>query len=152
MSDVIAQLLGESFTPDMPFGENMSGDLIAGYSQGETIEFVPETQLGNGVQGPPQQQDLQIWRDNRPLAVDELGMEGPWVIPWVKTAKPSEGKTFPLNYEFGTRFDKTNPGRPAGDQTLVMSPFPTVTWADGAETVEVLPDSEGVYSTAGQGI
>jgi hypothetical protein len=153
-SNDLAMLIGESFTPDMPFGENMEGDLINGYVVGESIDFVPAVELGNGVLGPPQQQDLVIWRDNRPLAVDELGMEGPWVIPWVKVSQPVEGKTFSLNYEFGGQFDKTMPGlNPEEEPGGLLSPFPAVTFLTAPATVEVLPTtSETIYSTAGQGI
>ena len=150
----IQELLGEQFTPAMPYGENMSGDLVNGYTAGEAIDFVPATTLGNGVQGPPQQQDLQIWRDNRPLAVDELGMEGPWVLPWVMVSHPDAGKTFPLNLDWGMRFDRGMPGLvPQEEPGGLLSPFPVVTWASTPSVVEVLPTSgDVVYSTAGEGI
>lgn len=152
--DMLAILIGESFTPEMPYGENMSGDLVNGYAQGETVEFLPAVELGNGVQGPPQQQDHKIWFDSRPIAAMELGVEGPWVIDWVKVAHPSEGKTFPLNLGFGARFSKRNPGlEPEEEPGGLLSPFPVVTWAAAPTVIEYMPQtSEALYSTAGQGI
>lgn len=158
-SDTLAMLIGESFTPEMPYGENMSGDLVNGYVVGEAIEYMPPTELGNGVQGPPQQQDHKIWFDSRPIAALELGVEGPWVIPWVKVATPVEGKTFPLNLGFGARFSKRNPGLPPETEPPgLMAPFPAVTWASQPDVIEVLPETPGhsngqvIYSTAGAGI
>lgn len=152
--DVLAMLIGEQFTPEMPYGENMSGDLVNGYVVGESIDYIPPVELGNGVQGPPQQQQLKVWRNSTPLGVDELGVEGPWVIPWVKVSSPVEGKTMPLNFEFGARFDRRNPGIPPEiEPGGLMSPFPVVTWAAAPTVIEVLPQSnEALYSTAGAGV
>lgn len=154
MADTLSMLTGADQTVS-PYGSNMSDParLDDGYVPGEAIHFVPGVELGDGVQGPPQDQDLVIWRDNRPLAVDELGQEGPFVLPWVKVSHPVEGKSFPLNLAYGGQFDRALPGFPAElDPPGLQAPYP---YPSQATPETVIPDpssNEILYSTQGEAI
>jgi len=104
----ITDLLGEQLEPGS-LGENLNGeDLTAGYIPERSFDFIPELQIGPPLIGPVNDQLLQIWRDDRPIATDELGMQGPFT--WHKLAARSAGRTVPLNDEWGPA--NLDPGMP----------------------------------------
>lgn len=89
-----------------------------GFVPDRSIDHIPMVQLGDGLAGPPNDQPLQIFRDTRPLAVDELGMGH-----LGRVARHRAGRTFPLNYEWGGWFDNTLPGRAPKQDARRMSPL-----------------------------
>jgi len=142
----IAQLTGGETSPAEPLGQNMSGELVFGFIPDREIDYIPQMQLGDGLAGPLNDQPLQIWRDNRVIATDELGMQGPFQ-GWRMVARRSAGRTFPLNYEFSAGIDPSNPGRLPTQQTMAPSVFP-LGWEEGFQPVEVLPNPNTVFYTA----
>jgi hypothetical protein len=144
----VRDLIGEDLRSD-PLGENMAGDPLAGYIPERTILFVPQVQLGPALVGPPNDQPLEIYRDDRPIATDELGMQGPFI--WRKLARRSAGRTFPLNYEWGATLDPQLPGMLPEQQTRgpsPLSPGQDPLLHDGVQPVEVLPTTRTVWYTA----
>lgn len=79
--------------------------------------FVP-LQIGDGLAGPPNDQPLQVFRDTRPLAVDELGMGH-----LGKVARHRAGRSLPLNYDWGGWFDTSLPGRAPTQDSRELSPL-----------------------------
>lgn len=150
-SQSVADLLGESLAHD-PYGEDLAGeDLHAGYIPERSVVHIPQLQLGDGLAGPPNDQPLQIFRDNRVIATDELGMQGPFHLSTSAVARHRAGRMFPLNYEWDDALDQTLPGRvPAQDvlRPSVLSPGEQPAWHDGVPPVEVLPAAHTVYFTA----
>jgi hypothetical protein len=147
----IASLLGEDLNADaLGLGEDRDGhSLIAGYRVDRSIIHVPLAQLGDGLAGPPNDQPLQIFRDDRPIATDELGQQGPFM--WEKLARHRAGRAFPLNFEWNAGIDQHLPGRAPVEDHRTMSPW---YWGqepdahDGMLPPEVLPNPHTVFYTA----
>jgi hypothetical protein len=121
----ITDLLGESFTAEDPYGEDLAGDdLVSGYHQGRSVDYIPQVTAGDGLAGPPNEQQLQIYRDDRPLAVDELGMQGPFnLVGFGSIARHRAGNTYPLNYEWNAGLDLGLPGLVPAQDVLSGAPF-----------------------------
>lgn len=147
----ITDLLGEDFSTNS-LGEDMTGaDLTAGWLPDKSIVHVPLTVIGDPVAGPPSDQPLQINRDDRPIATDELGMEGPFVIQWKKESHRAAGRTFPLNYDYGAGLDPENPGLAPEQDTLrpsVIGPGNTPEAHDGVPPIELVGSPRTVLYTA----
>lgn len=148
----IDQLIGEGPGPD-GLGENLTGgDLINGFIPERDVEFVPLTIIGPPHVGAPNEQLFEIYRDNRPIPADEIGMQGPFT--WKKVASHSAGRVFPLNENFGPiGIDRTFPGRvPTGpSDSRYPSPFnPGMLPAThaGFSPVEIVDNPWTVYYTA----
>lgn len=143
-------LLGETYSSHDPYGEDLvGGDLFAGYIPERVVEHVPQMQLGDGLAGPPNDQALQIFRDNRVIATDELGMQGPFTGQ--KLARHRAGRMFPLNYGWGDNLDPSLPGLEVLQDVLVpskLSPGQQAAAHDGVPPVEVLGSARSVYFTA----
>ena len=119
-----------------------------------TIKYVPQAQIGDGLAGPPNDQSLEIFRDTRPIATDEL--EGlPFHIS--KVARHRAGRTFPLNFGYGAWFDNHFPGQLAdlnyrnarnsrGPSPLYPGQNPAS--HQGVAAAEVIPGVNTVYYTA----
>lgn len=149
----VSDLLGENLSDGLGLGEDMTGNLISGYIPERTVEFSPLTQIGDGLAGAPNEQHLQIFRDDRPIATDELGVNGPFVIEWRKLAHHSAGRSFPLNYGWTAGLDQTNPGLLPRNPDSSLYPSPLYWGQDpdsfgGMAPVEVLPAAHTVYYTA----
>lgn len=146
----VYDLLGEDYTHD-ELGEDLQGGLISGYIPDHSVvHFVP-TQIGDGLAGPPNQQDLVIFRDDRPIATDELGMQGPWNLDIGKVARHRAGRQFPLNEGWNAGLDDTNPGLvPQQDALLpsVFDPSQSPEWYVGDPPAELGPTARTVYFTA----
>lgn len=146
----VHDLIGESGGP-LGLGEDMTGSLTAGYLPDRSIVHIPQMQLGDGLAGPPNDQQLQIFRDNRPIATDELGLQGPFFLPQMAIARHRAGRTFPLNYEWDGGFDPSMLERaPEMDARHLspLSPGQLPDFHDGVPPVEVLPSPRSVYYTA----
>lgn len=110
------------------------------------VAYIPMMQLGDGLAGPENDQPLEIFRDTRVLAVDELGMGH-----LGKLARHRAGRAFPLNEEWGAWFDPDMPGRPPTQDTLRPSPlYPgqSPSWHDGVAAPEVIRGPGTVFFTA----
>lgn len=146
----VADLIGETLTSHDPYGEDMQGaELYAGFIPDRSVVHIPQMQLGDGLAGPPNDQQLQIQRDNRPIAVDELGMQGPFM--WTKVAHIRAGRMFPLNYEWDDALDQVYPGRVVMEDVLHPSPLSPGQQAaahDGVPPVEVMRHAHTVFFTA----
>lgn len=150
-TESVADLLGERYTTEDPYGEDLNGpDLQAGWIPDRSLVYVPPVQLGDGLAGPENDQALQIFRDNRVIATDELGRQGPFA-DGPKLARHRAGRNFPLNLEWGAFFDTSLPGLAPEQDALVPSPL---YWGqdpdahDGVPPVEVLPGAKTVFYTA----
>lgn len=149
---VMAELLGEDLA-NYPLGEDLAGpDLIDGWIPGRSIEFIPPMQLGDGLAGPPNDQQFQIYRDNRPIPADSVGMlvgGGPSHLGIV--ARHRAGRQFPLNYEWNAGLDQGFPGMLPQQDALYPSPL---YWGqapgahDGVPPTELLPPTRTVFYTA----
>ena len=149
----ISDLIGETLTSAEPYGENGTSDeLTAGYVPEQIVDFVPQTVIGPPVIGPLEDQQFVIYRDVRPIAADELGQQGPWVMLSRAIARRAAGRTFPFNLEFGPAgLDTTFPGRPPTQDTLHPSPLSPLQEPQahvGLPPVEVLGPVETIYYTA----
>lgn len=117
-----------------------------GYVPERSVAFVPLVQIGDGLAGPPNDQPLQIFRDTRPLAVDELGMGH-----LGKVARHRAGRAFPLNDSFDSGLDHTLPGR-APEQDMLRSrsfgPAQDPGLHAGVLAPEVVTNPRTVYWTA----
>jgi hypothetical protein len=71
------------------------------------LVFIPLLQLGDGLAGPENDQPLQILRDDRPLAVDELGKGH-----LGKLARHRAGRAMPLNMTWNAGVDQSMYERP----------------------------------------
>lgn len=151
MAQNVYDLLGEDLTHD-ELGEDLQGGLISGYIPDRSIVHVPAVQLGDGLAGPPNDQQLVIARDNRPIATDELGQQGPWNLNMAgKLARHRAGRQFPLNYEWNAGLDQSNPGLvPQEDALLpsVFDPSQSPSWYVGDPPAELTPTARTVYFTA----
>jgi hypothetical protein len=148
----VRDLIGEDLTGDA-LGQDMAGpDLTAGYIPNHSVLFIPKTVIGDPVAGPPSDQPLQIFRDNRPIATDELGMEGPWILESKKHSHRAAGRTFPLNYDWigPFEFERTYGMVPEQDtlHPSVITPDNTPSAHDGVPPVELLENPHTVYFTA----
>lgn len=117
-----------------------------GYVPDRAVAFVPQVVLGDPAAGPPNDQPLQIFRDTRPLAVDELGMGH-----LTKVARRAEGRTFPLNDDWGDWFDTSLPGRAPQQDTRTnspLSPGQDPAAHAGVHPPEVIRNPHTVYYTA----
>lgn len=149
----IEQLLGENLQADqLGLGADLMGDdLISGYIPERSIVHVPLTQIGDGLAGPVNEQNLVIYRDERPLAVDELGMQGPFHLEISKYARHRAGRAFPLNYDYGAGFDPAMYEREFVQDMLNPSPLNPGQLPDahdGVSPVEVLGSANTVFYTA----
>jgi len=145
----VMDLIGEDLVGDTLGEDRVGPDLYAGYIPERAIVHVPPMQLGDGLAGPINDQPLQIFRDDRPLAVDELGMQGPFTGP--KLARHRAGRQFPLNYEWGDWFDPTLPGRVPTQDTRrpsPLSPGEAASAHDGVPATELIGPARTVYFTA----
>lgn len=148
----IGYLLGEDLDTD-PLGADLAGaSLISGYIPERSLVIVPPVQIGDGLAGPVNDQQLVIARDNRPLAVDELGKQGPFQLEIGKYARHRAGRQFPLNYQFGAGLD---PSLPNGDVPLqdqlgpsVFGPQQDPENFEGFQPAEILPATRTVFNTA----
>jgi hypothetical protein len=149
-SQSVADLLGEDLSHD-ELGQDLVGaSLIAGYIPERAIAHVPAMQLGDGLAGPPNDQQLYIGRDDRPLAVDELGRQGPFLLKMGTLARHRAGRSFPLNYEWGAGIDQTNPGRVPEQDTRTNSPLNPGELPEahaGVPAAEVLRSARTVFFT-----
>lgn len=147
----VADLIGEPLPAGSLGVDQDDPTLIAGYIPGRTVDYLPPTQIGDGLAGPPNQQILYIGRDNRPLAVDELGMQGPFVLPWTAVARHRAGRSFPLNPDWDHGIDLGAAERASIQDARVLSPFtPGMLPQDhaGVPPVELTPNARTVYYTA----
>lgn len=144
-------LIGEG-GGELGLGEDMVGpDLYAGYIPDRSLVHVPQAQIGDGLAGPINDQPLQIFRDNRVIATDELGMQGPFHLEQGKIARHRAGRTFPLNYDWDTALNRPLTGRPPEQDTRYPSPLSPGQLPgahDGFMPVEVLPNPNTVFYTA----
>lgn len=149
-AQTVRDLIGEDLRSD-PLGEDMAGSLTAGYIPGRDVRYLPPVQLGDGLAGPPNQQQLKIYRDARPIATDELGMQGPFYLRIGAIARHRAGRSFPLNYQWGAGLDPTLPGRVPTQESRELSPFGPGMLPDthaGVAPVELTPTARTVYYTA----
>lgn len=149
-TQTVTDLLGESFAAD-ELGEDQQGGLISGYIPDHSLTYIPQTIMGDGLAGPPNDQQLQIYRDDRPIATDELGMQGPFVLDQGRLARHRAGREFPLNMEWNAGIDDTNPGLvPQQDALLpsVFDPSQSPSWYVGDPPAELTPTARSVYFTA----
>jgi hypothetical protein len=133
-TDSVADLIGEDVVTDYAFVPDRA------------VVVITNVQLGDGLAGPPNDQPLQILRDDRPLPVDELG-----VGHLGKVARHRAGRSFPLNYAWGLGVDQTLPGRPPQMDTLHPSPlYPgqSPDAHDGVPAPEVIRNPHTVFYTA----
>jgi hypothetical protein len=151
----IGQLLGENFASDpLGLGSDLvdPDDLTAGYIPERSILYVPQTIIGDGLAGPVNDQMLMIGRDTRPLAVDELGKQGPFQLEIGKWARHRAGRMFPLNYDWGAGLDPSLPeaGMPLEEGAVpsVLSPEQSPDGWLGVPPVEIIADAHTVYYTA----
>ncbi|HET9721122.1 MAG TPA: hypothetical protein VFP55_13660 [Solirubrobacteraceae bacterium] len=148
-TQTVMDLLGENVAGG-GLGEDMTGaDLYAGYIPERALLHIPPVQLGDGLAGPENDQPLQIFRDTRPLAVDELGMQGPFQDP--KLARHRAGRQFPLNDQWNAGLDQTLPGRVPTQDSLHPSPlYPgqDPDYYPGVPPTEVLASPRTVFFTA----
>lgn len=101
MIDISVEQLSSEGPGPIGLGENLTGDdLYAGYIPDRSLLFSPQTVIGDGLAGPVNDQPLQIFRDNRVIATDELGMQGPFHLEQGKLARHRAGRMFPLNYDW----------------------------------------------------
>lgn len=147
----VADLLGENLTAD-PFGEDMAGSLAAGYIPDRSLVYIPMMILGPPLVGPVNDQQLQIYRDNRPIATDELGMQGPFQLDINKYGRHSAGRTFPLNLEWNAGVDQSMYERVPEQDSALSSPYDPSQLPDwgyaGNPAVEVIPGARTVFYTA----
>lgn len=147
----VADLLGEDLAFDGGLGEDLAGpNLAAGYIPGRGVEYVPLTQLGDGLAGPPNQQQLAIYRDNRVIATDELGRQGPFIMRQGAVARHRAGRAFPLNLEWNAGLDEGMPGLVPAQDVLSGAPFgpdQSPSWYGGVPAPEVLPATYSVPYT-----
>lgn len=151
-TQTVTDLIAEDTTANMGLGEDSAGpDLYAGYIPERTVEYMPQLQLGDGLAGPPNQQQLVIYRESRPIATDELGMQGPFSFPQAAIARHRAGRTVPLNYEFGPAgLDPGNVERAPTMDGLVptpLSPDQLPDWHAGVMAPEILPPTYTVPYT-----
>lgn len=117
-----------------------------GFVPDRAIVIVSNVQIGDGLAGPENDQPLQIFRESRPLAVDELGMGH-----LGKLARHRAGRSVPLNYTFGAGLDPVLPGRPPEQDVLhpsVFGPGQDPAWHDGFPGAQVIRNVHTVYYTA----
>ena len=125
---------------------DLIGDEGYDFVPNRSVVVMPPVQLGDGLAGPENDQALQIFRDDRPLAVDELGMGH-----LGKLARHRAGRYLPLNYEYGAWFDNSLPGRPPVEDHRTPSPL---YWGqspeahDGVPATEVIRNPRTVFFTA----
>jgi hypothetical protein len=154
MALTIAQLLGEPLTTADPYGQDLCGpDLYAGYIPGRGVEYIPQVTMGDGLAGPLNIQQLQIQRDDRPIAVDELGRQGPFQLAQGMIARIRAGHEFPLNYEYGpAALDNGMVERVPEQDAQTFAPYgpdQSAAWGyDGTYPPEVLPSARTVFYTA----
>ena len=125
-------------------GEDVVEDY--GFIPERPVLVFSETQIGDGLAGPDNDQPLQIFRDNRPLAVDELGMGR-----ISKLARHRAGRSVPLNLDWGAGLDMTLPGRVPRQDVRRASPlYPGQDPAahEGIHPPEVIAAPDTVYYTA----
>lgn len=147
-TESVMDLIGEG-GGELGLGEDMNGpDLYAGYIPDHSILHMPQAQIGDGLAGPPNEQHLQIFRDNRVIATDELGMQGPFT--WEKLARHRAGRTFPLNYEWDTALARPLTGMVPEQDARYPSPIDPSEYElkDGFTPTEVLPNPSTVFYTA----
>lgn len=133
-TDSVYGLLGEDVVEDY------------GYVPERSVVFVPQLVIGDPAAGPENDQPLQIFRDTRPLAVDELGMGH-----LGKLARRAEGRTMPLNDDWGDWFDPSLPGRAPRQDTLhpsVFGPGQNPDSYDGVSPPQLIRNPHTVYYTA----
>lgn len=154
MTQTITDLLGENITAADPYGEDLCDEqnLIAGWITPRSVAYMPQVQIGPGLVGPVNEQQLQIYRDDRPIATDELGMQGPFRLMIGKYGRQPAGRTFPLNIDgWNAGLDQGMPGLVPVQDVLQLSPFgpdQDPGWYDGNPAPEVLPGARTVFYTA----
>ncbi|HWD76349.1 MAG TPA: hypothetical protein VG371_14505 [Solirubrobacteraceae bacterium] len=147
----VIDLLGEDLAGGS-LGENLiTDDLIAGYIPERAVVYQPPMQLGDGLAGPLNDQQLYIGRDDRPIATDELGMQGPFMLSIGAIARHRAGRSFPLNLDWNEGLDDTLPGlipEDAGYRAAPLSPGGLPGAHDGVPAVELVENPRTVFYTA----
>lgn len=150
--NVIAMLTGATDSGTTGLGSNMQGTLPDGYLQPYSVEFAAPTVIGPPTVGPDNQQQLEIYRDNRVIPADELGMQGPFLLRQGAIAKRPEGRRFPLNIEYGPAgLDTSLPGLVPIEMAAILAPFsPGQLPASqpGVSAPEVIGPVQTIYWTA----
>jgi len=152
MTVSIEDLIGGAGGP-LGLGEDQTGpDLTEGYIPDRSILLFVPTQLGDGLAGPVNEQNLEIYRDNRVIAADELGMQGPWNLEIGKFARHRAGRNFPLNYDWIDDSQVALPGLVPEQDARIPSPLqdPGEYPIDhaGFTPVEVITNPTTVFYTA----
>jgi hypothetical protein len=130
----VADLVGEEVVQDY------------GFIPARDVVVIPPLQLGDGLAGPENDQPLQIFRDTRPLSVDELGAGH-----LGKLARHRAGRYMPYNLTWGAWFDPHLPGRPPEQDALHPSPlYPGQDPAahEGVPATEVVRNPRTIFYTA----
>lgn len=146
----VADLIGEG-PGDSGLGEDLAGeDLTTGYIPGRGVDYVPLVQLGDGLAGPPNEQQFVIYRDNRVIPADELGRQGPFILKQGTVARHRAGRSFPLNDEWNAGLDLGMVERVPEQDVRSMSPFgpdQEPSWYAGVPGPEILPATFSVPYT-----
>lgn len=151
-ADLIAQLTGADLGGELGLGENLTGHLTTGYLPDKTVLFAAPTVIGDPAAGPENEQQLVIYRDTRPIAADELGVQGPFLLRQGAIARRKEGRRFPLNLDWGGGLAHHPPDvdQPLQD-TRRLSPFSPGQLPDahqGVASPELTPTARTVWWTA----
>lgn len=147
----VADLIGEPLPAGSLGVDQDDPGLIAGYIPERNIDYLPPTQIGDGLAGPDNVQLLFIGRDRRPLAVDELGMQGPFVLMWTAIARHRAGRSFPYQDDFSDGIDLGAAERAPIQDALrpaVFTPGMLPPAHAGEQPVELTPNARTVYYTA----